>query len=108
MPELSFRIDDILYTIPPASYIGYQDGICSLKIMTNTHDKHFLTLGLNFFENYYAVFDQGNKRIGLQTSITSKVRLDLEQSWQVSSLSSMLLILNESFSNLAASLYAVL
>ena len=55
----------MLYTIPPASYIGYADGMCTLKIMTNKRDKHFLTLGLNFFENYYTVFDQGQKRIGL-------------------------------------------
>lgn len=59
--------------------------------MTNKRDKNFLTLGLNFFENYYTVFDVGNKRIGLQPSKTSKNSLDLEQSWAVSSLSSMLL-----------------
>ena len=59
--------------------------------MTNKRDKNFLTLGLNFFENYYTVFDVGSKRIGLQSSKTTKNRLDLEQSWEVSSLSSMLL-----------------
>ena len=46
--------------------------------MTNKRDKNFLTLGLNFFENYYTVFDVGNKRIGLQPSKTSKNSLDLE------------------------------
>lgn len=76
--------------------------------MTNNRDKHFLTLGLNFFENYYAVFDQDNKRIGLQTSITSKVELDLEQSWEVSSLSSMLLMLSDAISDLTSSLHATL
>ena len=50
-------IDDVQYTIPPASYIGYHEGMCTLKIMTNKRDKNFLTLGLNFFENYYTVFD---------------------------------------------------
>ena len=91
MPVLSFTIDGVTYKIPPASYIGYSAGICTLKIMTNKRDKNFLTLGLNFFENYYTVFDVGNKRIGLQPSKTSKNSLDLEQSWAVSSLSSMLL-----------------
>ena len=83
MPELAFQVDGITYTIPPASYIGYADGMCTLKIMTNKKDKHFLTLGLNFFENYYTVFDQGGKRIGLQTSRNTKNHLDLEQSWQI-------------------------
>ena len=78
MPVLSFTIDGATYKIPPASYIGYSAGICTLKIMTNKRDKNFLTLGLNFFENYYTVFDVGNKRIGLQPSKTSKNSLDLE------------------------------
>jgi len=33
--------------------------MCTLKIMTNKRDKNFVTLGLNFFENYYTVFDVG-------------------------------------------------
>ena len=33
--------------------------------MTNKRDKDFITLGLNFFENYYSVFDIENKMIGL-------------------------------------------
>ena len=65
MPILSFTVDEIVYEIPPASYIGYSDGLCTLKIMTNSRDKNFMTLGLNFFENYYTAFDVGNKRIGL-------------------------------------------
>ena len=47
--------------------------------MTNKKDKQFLTLGLNFFENYYSVFDQGKKRIGLQSSKNTKNKLDLEE-----------------------------
>lgn len=65
MPDLSFVVGDVTYTIPPASYIGYSSGMCTLKIMVNKKDKDFMTLGLNFFENYYAVFDFGEKRIGL-------------------------------------------
>ena len=91
MPVLAFKIDGVTYTIPPASYIGYSAGTCTLKIMTNKRDKNFLTLGLNFFENYYTAFDVGQKRIGMQSSVNSKNQLGLEKSWQVSSLSSMLL-----------------
>lgn len=91
MPNITFSIDGTNYTIPPASYIGYQSGMCTLKIMTNNKDTSFLTLGLNFFENYYSVFDVANKRIGLQRSRFSKNHLDLEESWVISNLSSMLL-----------------
>ena len=72
MPNLSFVIGGVTYTIPPASYIGYNSGTCTLKIMTNKKDKTFLTLGLNFFENYYTVFDVEQKKIGLQTAKNSK------------------------------------
>ena len=91
MPTLSLKVGGVVYTIPPASYIGYSDGQCTLKIMTNKRDKNFLTLGLNFFENYYTVFDLENKRIGLQDSLYSKNALDLDQSWAQSTMSSMLL-----------------
>ena len=102
MPVLSFTIDQVTYKIPPASYIGYQAGVCTLKIMTNKKDKNFLTLGLNFFENYYIAFDVGNKRVGLQTSKHSKNLLNLEESWRASSLSSMLLQLGEVLADLSA------
>jgi hypothetical protein len=68
--------------------------------MTNSRDKHFLTLGLNFFENYYTVFDLGKKKIGLQTSINTRNELDLESSWQMSTLSSMLLQLGQALAEL--------
>lgn len=100
MPVISFTIDGITYEIPPASYIGYDSGTCTLKIMTNTRDKHFLTLGLNFFENYYSVFDVEGRRIGLQTAFNSKNLLTLEQSWEISSLSSMLLMLGEAIADI--------
>lgn len=84
LPDLSFVVDGVTYTIPPASYIGYSKGMCTLKIMTNKKDKDFMTLGLNFFENYYTVFDVTGKRIGLQMAKNNKNSLDLEESWKVS------------------------
>jgi hypothetical protein len=62
-----------------------------MKIMTNKRDKTFITLGLNFFENYYSVFDIENKMIGLQEAKTSKNGLNLDDSFEMSSLSYMLL-----------------
>ena len=92
LPSIQITLDGYDYTIPPASYIGYNEGMCTLKIMTNTRDKNFITLGLNFFENYYTVFDVGQKRIGLQTAILTRNGLDLDNSFFHSSLSSMLLM----------------
>ena len=59
--------------------------------MTNKRDKDFITLGLNFFENYYSVFDIENKMIGLQTAKTTKNGLNLDESFNVSSMSYMVL-----------------
>ena len=60
-----------------------------MKIMTNKRDKTFITLGLNFFENYYSIFDIENKMIGLQTAKTTKNGLSLEESFLESSQSYM-------------------
>ena len=95
MPDIKFVIDGITYTIPPASYIGYQSGTCTLKIMTNKRDKNFITLGLNFFENYYSVFDVTNKQIGFQDAKDTKNGLDLDKSFEISSMSNMLVLAQE-------------
>ena len=60
-----------------------------MKIMTNKRDKTFITLGLNFFENYYSIFDIENKMIGLQTAKSSKNGLSLDESFNESSQSYM-------------------
>ena len=91
LPYIGFKINGKQYKVPPASYIGYKSGTCTMKIMTNKRDKTFITLGLNFFENYYSVFDIENKMIGLQTAKTSKNGLNLDESFEMSSLSYMML-----------------
>ena len=78
LPHITFLINGLKYSVPPASYIGYKAGTCTMKIMTNKRDKTFVTLGLNFFENYYSIFDIENKMIGLQTAKTSKNGLSLD------------------------------
>ena len=91
LPYIGFKINGKQYKVPPASYIGYKSGTCTMKIMTNKRDKTFITLGLNFFENYYSVFDIENKMIGLQTAKTSKNGLNLDESFEMSSMSYMVL-----------------
>ena len=100
LPDIVFKIGGIDYTIPPASYIGYKSGTCTLKIMTNKRDKNFVTLGLNFFENYYSIFDVTNKRIGFQDAKMSKNGLSLDESFDMSSISQMLILAEEKVSEL--------
>ena len=99
LPHIGFKINGLQYSIPPASYIGYKSGTCTMKIMTNKRDKTFITLGLNFFENYYSIFDIENKMIGLQTAKTTKNGLSLEDSFIESSQSYMNLHQSEDQSN---------
>lgn len=54
-----------------------------------------LTLGLNFMENYYVVFDIENSQIGLVDSVYSKNDDSLEQSLYESTLSQTLLLMQE-------------
>lgn len=77
------------YEISPASYIGYHNGICSIKIMSNNMFPDMLTLGLNFFENYYVVFDLESQRVGMVESKFSKNVLSREQGFMFSALSFM-------------------
>ena len=81
LPHIGFTIDGKLYKVPPASYIGFRSGTCTVKVMKNRHTRTFVTLGLNFFENYYSVFDIDNKRIGLQTAKTTRNGLELDESF---------------------------
>ena len=48
--------------------------ICAIGIMSHPM-MEFWILGLNFFENYYTVFDQENRRVGFAPSISSTPRL---------------------------------
>ena len=73
-PDLHFNIDGTIYTLPRESYILMEDGICALKIMTSSAIDIWI-LGLNFFENYYTIFDQENRRVGFAPSIHAQPRL---------------------------------
>lgn len=55
-PDLTFHIDGHQYFIPKESYVLRTGNICQIAIMTHP-TINFWILGLNFFENYYTVFD---------------------------------------------------
>jgi len=68
-PDLQMVIDGVVYTIPRSSYVQmYGWNTCQLNLMFY-EDWSLWILGLNFFHNYYAVFDQGKSRVGFAQSI---------------------------------------
>ena len=61
--------------MPKESYVEYVNfgyyQTCGLLIMSENSFGGWI-FGLNFFENYYTVFDQEEKRVGFAPSITAK------------------------------------
>ena len=70
MPDLTFTIDDTAYVISKHQYMINRNGHCVLQIAP-TGDTGKAYLGINFFENYYGVFDMDNKRVGFAESVYS-------------------------------------
>jgi hypothetical protein len=75
-PDLRFIIGGKYYHLPVESYILFDrsSNQCAIKIQSATIHDHWI-LGLNFFENYYTVFDQENLRVGFAPSIHRTPRL---------------------------------
>ena len=72
MPDLKFTIDQTTYTISKHQYMINRNGHCVLQIApTGNTGKAYL--GINFFENYYGIFDMENKRVGFAESIYSEL-----------------------------------
>jgi len=79
MPDLKFTIDKTTYIISKDAYMINRNGHCVLQIApTGNTGKAYL--GINFFENYYGIFDMENKRVGFAESIYSN--LSAEESAQ--------------------------
>ena len=70
MPDLTFTIDETAYVISKHQYMINRNGHCVLQIAP-TGDTGKAYLGINFFENYYGVFDMDNKRVGFAESVYS-------------------------------------
>jgi hypothetical protein len=68
IPDIQFDIGSETYTIPRDKWFERAGGQCVIKFMHGPH-KDYWILGLNFFENYYTVFDYENMQIGFADSI---------------------------------------
>jgi hypothetical protein len=68
---MNLNIEGKIYTINRDQWFerSADSSKCVIKFMHNP-SKEFMILGLNFFTNYYTVFDYENLRIGFAPSIT--------------------------------------
>lgn len=68
IPDIEFDIGGKTYSIPRDKWFERSGNQCVIKFMHGPH-KDYWILGLNFFENYYTVFDYEQMRIGFADSI---------------------------------------
>lgn len=69
MPDITFNLGNDKYKILANQWFERgDDGQCIIKFM-HAPGRDMWILGLNFFQDYYAVFDYQHKRIGFAESI---------------------------------------
>ena len=70
IPDIHFTIDGVEYRINRDMWFERAPDVdkCVIKIMHGPHKPYWI-LGLNFFTNYYTVFDYKNFQIGFAESI---------------------------------------
>ncbi|KAI8388107.1 aspartic peptidase domain-containing protein [Radiomyces spectabilis] len=67
LPDLEFSFQGYKITLPPSQWTAktkHDDEMCYTMIRRNTHEKDWI-LGMSFLNNFYHIYDLGNKRIGL-------------------------------------------
>lgn len=111
---MNFTIGGKNYFIPRESYVIDGGSICELGIMSHSTMQMWI-LGINFFENYYVVFDQENKQVGFAPSISAPSRLAdiiaedkqtlLAQDLELASGDHVLLAITSTLSVLSCALY---
>jgi hypothetical protein len=73
-PPLKLTVDGTtIYTLTKANYFTRRGQSCTLRIMSMPFpatplESRFWVMGLNFFHNYYAIFDPTLQRVGFTES----------------------------------------
>ncbi|KAG7472594.1 hypothetical protein MATL_G00110440 [Megalops atlanticus] len=72
MPDVTFTINGVQYTLPPRAYVrqlygGCSSGFQSMNLPSAQGD--LWILGDVFIREYYAIFDRGNNVVGLATAV---------------------------------------
>lgn len=68
IPAITFQMNGDTYSIPTEKWFERSGNQCVIKFMHSPR-KDYWILGLNFFENYYTVFDYENMSIGFADSV---------------------------------------
>jgi hypothetical protein len=68
VPDINFMIGEVQYTINRNMWYDRKGNTCVVKFMHGPGRAEWI-LGVNFFENYYTVFDYETQQIGLAKSI---------------------------------------
>lgn len=74
-PDFEYVIDGKKFYLPRDAYLLRERNTCYMKIMHHP-SLPFYIMGLNFFHQYYTVFDQEKRRLGFAPSIYADERLE--------------------------------
>lgn len=85
LPDLTFTFDNYQVSLPPTVWTAKvdsdddsEDAMCYTKIQSNGMEKEWV-LGNAFLNNFYHIYDQGRKRVGLAMPKGSKSKVKIHK-----------------------------